>query len=72
MQSVNVPHLLCPLYDYYYYYMRVLKQSLVAVKMFKKKRNTMDHLTEYEDRGSHARSVYPTQDTSRMKTARAK
>ena len=28
--------------------------------------------TDYRERGSHARSVYPTQDTSRIGTARVK
>ena len=35
-------------------------------------RNTRDHLTEYRVRGSHTRGVYPTQDTSCMRTARVK
>ena len=27
---------------------------------------------DYRERGSHARGMYPTQDTSRMRTARVK
>ena len=35
-------------------------------------RNTRDNLLDCRDRGSHARSVYPTQDTSCIETARVK
>ena len=40
------------------------------------KRGTLKYVGPFSrdcrDRGSHARGVYPTQDTSRMGTARAK
>ena len=49
-------------------YIRGLEQYLVAAKDVAKHRNTRDN----KKRGSHARGVYPTQDISRMGTARVK
>ena len=49
---------------------RGLKAVLSQYKIASKDRNTRDHLAWTIGVGSHARSGYPTHDTSRMGTAR--
>ena len=43
------------------------------LRMIQEDQNTRGTFSmDYRERGSHARSVYPTQDTSRVGTARVK
>ena len=57
----------------YYYNIAGLKQSLVNTKSLQKKGKYKGTFSmACRQRGSHARSVYPIQDTSRMRTARIK
>ena len=50
-----------------YYYIGGLEQSIVAVRTLQR-----PFIMDYRERGSYARGVYPTQDTSRMGAARMK
>ena len=52
--------------------MQGLKQSLVAKKTLTKKEVQEPFGKDFKEWGSHARVGHPTQDTSRIKTARVK
>ena len=50
-----------------------LKAVFSQYKVVPKDRNTSDHIARaIRNRESHARGVYPTQDTSRMGTVKVK
>ena len=60
------------MYHYYYYYIRGLRVFSRCEDVAKDRNTRGTSSIDCRERGSYARSVYPTQYTSRMETSRVK